>query len=64
MYQLLKLIHIIAAIIFLALTGGASDTFVRLDPLRSKSVQWELCRLVATVMPLIAIVLMVIKRPA
>ena len=26
MYQLLKLIHIVAAIIFLALTGGASDT--------------------------------------
>jgi hypothetical protein len=28
MDQLLKLIHIVAVIIFLALTGGASDTLV------------------------------------
>ncbi len=31
---------------------------------RSKSIQWELWGLVATVLPLIAVVLMVIKRPA
>ena len=64
MDQLPKLIHIVAVIIFLALTGGASDTLLDWTLYRSKSVQWELCRLVATVTPLIAIVLMVIKRPA
>ena len=44
MHQLLKLIHIVAAIIFLALTGGASDTLFDWTLYRSKSVQWELCR--------------------
>ena len=64
MYQLLKLIHIVAAIIFLALTGGASDTFVRLDPLPIEVRSVGALPMVATVTPLVAIVLMVIKRPA
>ena len=64
MHQLLKLIHIVAVIIFLALTRGASDTLFDWTLYRSKSTQWELWGLAATVTPLIAVVLMVIKRPA
>ena len=48
----------------LALTRSANDASFDWTLYRSKSTQWELWGLVATVTPLIAVVLMVIKRPA
>jgi uncharacterized membrane protein len=48
----------------LAMVRSASDTTLDWRLYRSKSLQWELWGLFATVMPAIAVVLMVLKRPA
>ena len=48
----------------LALTTSASDSAFPWETYRSKSLQWEIWGFVATVTPVIAVVLMVLKRPA
>ena len=48
----------------LALTTNTSDSAFPWDRYRSKSLQWEIWGFVATVSPIIAVVLMVLKRPA
>jgi uncharacterized membrane protein len=48
----------------LALTRGADETTFDWTLYRSKSLRWELWGLFATVAPAIAVVLMVLKRPA
>ena len=48
----------------LALTTSTSDTAFPWDRYRSKSIQWEIWGFVATVTPIIAVALMVLKRPA
>jgi uncharacterized membrane protein len=48
----------------LALTTSTNDSAFRWDLYRSKSLQWEIWGFVATVTPIIAVVLMVLKRPA
>ena len=47
----------------LALTTSTSDSPFPWDRYRSKSFQWEIWGFVATMSPIIAIVLMVLKRP-
>ena len=47
----------------LALTTSTSDSAFPWDRYRSKSLQWEIWGFVATVSPIIAVVLMVLKRP-
>ena len=47
----------------LALTTNATDSPFDWHLYRSKSLQWEVWGFVATVSPLIAVVLMVLKRP-
>ena len=47
----------------LALANTTGDTAFDWALYRSKSLQWEFWGLFATVMPLLAVVLMVIKRP-
>ena len=48
----------------LALTTNTTDSAFPWDRYRSKSLQWEIWGFVATVSPIIAVVLMVLKRPA
>jgi uncharacterized membrane protein len=48
----------------LALATHTSDSAFPWDLYRSKSLQWEIWGFVATVTPIIAVVLMVLKRPA
>jgi uncharacterized membrane protein len=48
----------------LALTKDAGDAAFDWNLYRSKSLQWELWGLLATFTPLVAVVLMVLKRPA
>jgi uncharacterized membrane protein len=47
----------------LALTAGTSDSAFPWDRYRSMSLQWEIWGLVATLSPIIAVALMVLKRP-
>ena len=47
----------------LALTTNASESAFPWDLYRSKSLQWEIWGFVATLSPIIAVVLMVLKRP-
>jgi uncharacterized membrane protein len=48
----------------LALTTSTSDSAFPWELYRSKSLQWEIWGFVATVSPIIAVVMMVLKRPA
>ena len=48
----------------LALTTSTTDSAFPWDRYRSKSLQWEIWGFVATVTPILAVVLMVLKRPA
>ena len=48
----------------LALTTSTTDSTFPWDRYRSKSLEWEIWGFVATVTPIIAVVLMVLKRPA
>lgn len=48
----------------LALTTSSSDSPFPWDLYRSKSLQWEIWGFVSTVTPIIAVALMVLKRPA
>lgn len=48
----------------LALTTSSSDSPFPWDLDRSKSLQWEIWGFVSTVTPIIAVALMVLKRPA